>query len=241
MLLAIDTSTSSIGIAVYDGSTILGETTWVSTNRHTTILAKAVKQMLEDLEIDQSGLKGIACALGPGSFTSLRVGLSFAKGMAVGLGIPVIGIPTFDILASAQPVNDFPLYVLLQAGRTRLAACLYRQEKGRWISDSEITVHTAESLAEFIQEPANVAGEINADARAFFRKQNKNMKLASPAMCLRRPGFLAELAWKQLEKGSIAPAADLAPIYLHTKDPMIHESNEKPTISDPQDDSGRYL
>jgi tRNA threonylcarbamoyladenosine biosynthesis protein TsaB len=56
MLLAIDTSTSSVGIAIFDGSTILGETTWVSTNRHTTILAKAVKQMFEDIEIDQSGL-----------------------------------------------------------------------------------------------------------------------------------------------------------------------------------------
>lgn len=241
MLLAIDTSTSSVGIAIFDGSTILGETTWVSTNRHTTILAKAVKQMFEDIEIDQSGLKGIACALGPGSFTSLRVGLSFAKGMAVGLEIPVIGIPTFDILASAQPVNNLPLCVLLQAGRTRLATCIYRQEKGRWVSNSEIIVHTVESLVDFIQEPTNVAGEINADARAMFRRQNKNMKLASPAMCLRRPGYLAELAWKQLEKGNVPSAADLAPIYLHTKDPMIHESNEKPTVSDPQDDSGRYL
>jgi hypothetical protein len=46
MLLAIDTSPCSVGIAIFDGSTILGETTWVSTNRHTTILAKAVKKIV---------------------------------------------------------------------------------------------------------------------------------------------------------------------------------------------------
>ncbi len=241
MLLAIDTSTSSIGIAVYDGTTILGETTWISTNRHTTILAKAVKQMFEDIEIDQSRLKGIAAALGPGSFTSLRVGLSFAKGMAIGLEIPVIGIPTFEILAAAQPVNDFPLCVLLQAGRTRLAACFFRQEKERWIPNSEISVHTPESLIEVIHETTNIAGEINVDARTLFRRQNKNMKLASPAMCLRRPGFLAELGWKQLEKGNIPSPADLAPIYLRTKDPMIHETDGKATVSNPQDDPERHF
>jgi hypothetical protein len=55
----------------------------------------------------------------------------------------------------------------------------------------------------------------------------KNMKLASPAMCLRRPGYLAELAWKQLEKGNVPSAADFGAQIPSHEDPMIHESNEK--------------
>lgn len=218
MLLAIDTSTNSIGIAVYDGTSILGEATWVSVNRHTTVLAKAVKGMLEAIDIDKNRLKGIAVALGPGSFTSLRVGIAFAKGIALGLEIPIIGIPTLDILTAAQPVNELPLCSLLQSGRNRLAVCFYKKEKDHWIPASEIEVYTAESLSDRIQIPTTVCGELNNESRTFLRKQNKNIKLASPAMCLRRPGFLAEIAWKQLEKETYPAAAGLAPIYLHTKD-----------------------
>ena len=221
MILAIDTSTARLGIAVYNGSEVLAENSWTSPNRHTVSLAPAVDEMLNNLELDMKKLKAVGIALGPGSFTSLRVGLSYAKGISLGLGIPVIGVPTLDITANQQPLAETPLCAFLQAGRGKLAVSFYEAKRGRWVSSSEITVYTAETLSEIISEPTILTGEFDADSRAVFRK-NKNIKMSSPAASLRRAGYLAESAWKIYEKGDYPEVSSLSPIYLHTHDPILN-------------------
>ena len=219
MILAIDTSTARLGIAVFNGVEILGETCWTSPNRHTVSLAPAVNVLLNDLEIDIKKLKALAVALGPGSFTSLRVGLSFAKGFSLGKGIPVIGVPTLDIEAAQQPLTEMPLCAFLQAGRGKLAASFYEIRRSRWASDGNVEVYTAETLSDAIKEPTILTGEFDADNRSVFRK-NKNIRMSAPAASLRRAGYLAELGWKLFEKGEIPPVSSLSPIYLHTHDPI---------------------
>ncbi|MBR6088679.1 MAG: tRNA (adenosine(37)-N6)-threonylcarbamoyltransferase complex dimerization subunit type 1 TsaB [Anaerolineaceae bacterium] len=220
MILAIDTSTARLGIAVFNGTEVLAENCWTSPNRHTVSLAPAVDEMLRELEIEKKKLKAVGVALGPGSFTSLRVGLSFAKGMSLGLGIPVIGVPTLDVAAGQQPVCDLPLCAFLQAGRGKLAVTFYEAKRGRWNSSGEITVYTAETLSEVITQPTVLTGEFDADTRAVFRK-NKNIKMSSPASSLRRAGYLAEAAWKIYEKGEFPQVSSLSPLYLHTHDPIL--------------------
>ena len=223
MILAIDTSTARLGIAVFNGSEVLAESCWSSPNRHTVSLAPAVDEMLANLEIDKKKLKAIGIALGPGSFTSLRVGLSFAKGISLGLGIPVIGVPTLDITANQQPAAEMPLCAFLQAGRGKLAVSFYEVKRGSWVTDGKIDVYTAESLSETITEPTILTGEFDADMRSTFRK-NKNIRMSGGAASLRRAGFLAEAAWKIYEKGSYPPVSSLSPIYLHTHDPNLERS-----------------
>lgn len=219
MILAIDTSTARLGIAVYNGTEVLGENIWTSPNRHTVALATAIDELLANLEVEKKKLKAVAVALGPGSFTSLRVGLSFAKGFSLGMGIPVVGIPTLDIIAAQQPLGEDPLCAFLQAGRGKLAVSFYEQKRNRWVSDGKVEVYTAETLSEAITEPTFVTGEFDADIRAALRK-NKNLRLSGGAASLRRAGYLAELGWKAFEKGDLPPVASLAPIYLHTHDPI---------------------
>ena len=103
MLLAIDTSTQTIGLALYDGTQVLAEMHWQTKTHHTIELAPAVDELITRCNIKPVELKAIACALGPGSFTSLRIGLAFAKGLALSLRIPILGIPTFDYLVASQP------------------------------------------------------------------------------------------------------------------------------------------
>ena len=219
MILAIDTSTARLGIAVYNGSEVLAENCWTSPNRHTVSLAPAVNEMLANLELDMKKLKAVGVALGPGSFTSLRVGLSFAKGISLGLGIPVIGVPTLDITANQQPPSENNLCAFLQAGRGKLAVSYYRVRRSRWVSDGTIEIYSAEALSEAITEPTILTGEFDADMRTAFRK-NKNIKMSAPAASLRRAGYLAETAWKLYEKGDFPDVSSLSPIYLHTHDPI---------------------
>ncbi len=225
MILAIDTSTAHTGIAVYNGCEVLGEYTWASPSRQTAALAPAVRDLLNKLEIDRKDLKALAVALGPGSFTGLRVGLSFAKGMSLGLGIPVIGIPTLDVTAYQQPVEDLPLCAFLQAGRGKLAASFYRKKAGRWgssrVGDGKIEVFTIQTLAERITEPTVLCGEFSTESWTEIRRLNKNIKTPSPASNLRRAGYLAELGWKVFKQGEYPPVSSLKPIYLHTQGEAI--------------------
>ena len=85
MLLAIDTATRMPSLALYDGERVLAEETWRSANNHTVELAPALVRALERQRVSPSELRGIAVALGPGSFTGLLIGLGVAKGLALTL------------------------------------------------------------------------------------------------------------------------------------------------------------
>ena len=93
-------------------------------------------------------------ALGPGSFTSLRVGLAFVKGLVLARHIPVIGISTLDIVAAAVPLAGSGiasgqrkrLAAVVQAGRGRLAVGWYKAGENEWQADGPATVTTADEL-----------------------------------------------------------------------------------------------
>jgi len=84
MLLAIDTSTRTLSLALHDGDQILAETTWRTANYHTVELTPSIASMLGQGSVAPADLKAIAVALGPGSFTGLRIGLAAAKGLRPG-------------------------------------------------------------------------------------------------------------------------------------------------------------
>ena len=72
MLLAVDTSTPQIGLALYDGAQVLAESLWTTKTRHTVELAPAVAEMLAHTGAKMDEVRAIGVAIGPGSFTSLR-------------------------------------------------------------------------------------------------------------------------------------------------------------------------
>ncbi|MFN8384210.1 MAG: tRNA (adenosine(37)-N6)-threonylcarbamoyltransferase complex dimerization subunit type 1 TsaB [Anaerolineales bacterium] len=214
MLLAVDTSTAQVGLALYDGTQVIGEMTWSTRQHHTTELAPALSGLLSRSAVSMDMITALAVAMGPGSFTSLRVGLSLVKGIALARRLPIIGIPTLDIIAAAQPVAKYPLVALLQAGRTRIAFSVYKNQKKEWQAEGGVRSGTADELLNEIESPTLVAGELSAEDRKKFSKK-KTVLLASPVNCLRRPSVLAELAWARWQNDQVDDAASLAPIYLH--------------------------
>lgn len=214
MLLAIDTSTAQVGLALYDGTRVLGEMTWTTRQHHTTELAPALAGLLARCGSSMDMVNALAVAVGPGSFTSLRVGLAFVKGLALARHIPIIGISTLDIIAAAQPPAKKPLIAVIQAGRTRLAYSVYQAQKKAWQAEGELRSGTVDELIAGIESPTIVAGEFTADERLKLSKK-KQVTLASPANCVRRPSVLAELAWTRFQNDDVDDAASLAPVYLH--------------------------
>ena len=228
MLLAVDTSSQWVGLALYDGDKVISEEVWQSQNHHTVELTPALAVLFRRTGISPDQLRALAVALGPGSFTSLRIGLGVVKGLALALHLPVIGIPTLDILAEAQFVQDYPMAVVLQSGRGRLAVGWYlaaetadTNQPPAWVSQGEAKIMTAEELSQGIRKPTIVCGELTASERQLLARKRKSVLLASPAHAVRRPGFLAELGWRRWQSGQVDDPVTLAPVYVHIGEPIL--------------------
>ena len=217
MLIAVDTSTAQVGLALYDGNQVLGELTWTTRQHHTTELAPALTGLLSRSGVSMDMVSALGVAIGPGSFTSLRVGLALVKGLALARRLPVIGISTLDVIAAAQPASKHPLLAVIQAGRKRIAFSEYKSLKNEWQVQGSVRSGTVDELADSIESPTVVAGEFSPDDRSRLSKKRAKILLASPAYCVRRPSLLAELAWERWQKNEVDDAASLAPIYLHVE------------------------
>ena len=214
MLLAVDTSTQMMGLALYNGDKVIGEMVWETKNRHTVTLAPAIDDLMQRSKFDPQHISCVGVAIGPGSFTSLRIGLALVKAIALSLKVPVIGVPTLDILAYAQPPRDIPMAALLKAGRGRFALSWYKTQESIWVSDGEVSVITLEELIASIEDPTYVCGEVYGEERQALLRKKKLIKLASPVESVRRPSYLAEIAWSRYLEKKFDDVDSLAPIYL---------------------------
>ncbi len=214
MLLAVDTSTAFVGLALYDGDRVLGEMTWTTSQHHTSELSPALAGLLSRCGASMASVNALGVAVGPGSFTSLRVGLSLVKGIALARNLPVMGVSTLDVIAMAQPVAKHPLVAVIQAGRTRVAYGVYKTVRKQWQAQGPVRSGALDEMLAELESPCLIAGELTSDERRKISKIKK-MHLASPALCVRRPAVLAELAWKRWQKNDVDDLASLAPIYLH--------------------------
>lgn len=238
MLLAIDTATSHISLALHDGHAIIGEITWLSANNHTLELAPAVQALLARASLTFADLTALAVAIGPGSYSALRIGVAFAKGIAgLRLGtetpLPLIGMTTLDITALAHPHYPGDLIPVVQAGRTRVTAARYTwsDSDARWRIASDMQNYAWEDLIAEVGERKTAVwftGEIDsagAQVITTARSAGIAVTLVPAALRLRRAGFLAQEAWSQMsaheheevsQRNALFDAAALVPVYVKT-------------------------
>lgn len=221
MLLAIDTSSRQAGIALYDEARgLIAETTWHSANRHTEELMPAVAHMMTTTGATAADLRGIGVALGPGSFTGLRVGLAAAKGLALAAELPLIGVPSLDITAYPHQAQPVPVVALIQAGRGRVYWAPYAHGPGGWGPQAPYALSTAVEIANRTMRATVFVGELTpADRETLARFIGKaRTHFLAPALSLRRAGYLAELAWVRFAAGERDDPSTLSPIYLQQPD-----------------------
>lgn len=215
MLLALDTATRWTGLALHDGTTIVAEHGWRSVNTQTVELAPAVTQMLSRAGVTTEELRAVAVTLGPGSYTGLRIGLGFAKGLALAYQIPLVGVPTLDIVAAALPAADGHLVVVAEAGRTRITTGTYHwQGRNGWHAPEQPVNETWEAMLARVPAPATIAGELSPEALKLIRKAGKEYRAVAPPARVRRAAVLAELGWQRLRRGAVDDPAELTPLYL---------------------------
>lgn len=224
MLLAIDTATQIMSLALHDGQRLLAEQTWHTANNHTLELAPAVQALLRRCNVAVERLTAVAVSTGPGSYSGLRVGVALAKGLAAARRLPLVGVSSFDTLAAGQPYYQGGLLVIIQAGRGRISVARYQWRKGRWGGRGEPQVMDWDTLFASIDGPAYLTGEINdagLQALAAARASGAPVTLVPSAYRLRRAGFLAEEALALLGDKPDPHKFDssrLVPVYIKTQD-----------------------
>ena len=130
MYLAIDTTTKYAGVALWADGSMLRSATWHSTHSHTAELMPAVQELLSGAGVAVSSLEGVIVATGPGGFSTLRAGLSVAKGLAFSLSLPVVGVSTLE--ASAYPYRKASRIIcpILESGRSLVAWARFQPKQG---------------------------------------------------------------------------------------------------------------
>ena len=213
MLLALDTATQALAIALHDGQQVLVEQVLTGTRFQTEHLAPEVALSLRRLGLTARSLTAVAVASGPGSYTGLRVGMALAKGIALAHNLPLAGVPTLDILAVAQPAGAYALLTVIPAGRGRLAALWYKWAAAGWVALGRPESLDWASVVGRLDGPTRVCGEIDREGRGLLTGL-PGVHLAPPALNVRRPAILADLGWQRLREMPRPDPATLVPEYL---------------------------
>lgn len=232
MLLAIDTSTRQASLALYDPSRgLLAEQSWFSANRHTEELMPSVASLMRLAGVASRDLSSVAVAIGPGSFTGLRVGLAAAKGLALAQGAKLLGIPTLDVTAYPHESQPIPIVAVAQAGRGRLYWAPYAHGPAGWGPQEPYALSTVTEVANIVVRPMAFVGELSEQDRETLARfaGKQRVVFLPPALGLRRAGVLAELALKRLREGESDDPATLSPIYLQQPDGSKAPAGGAPT------------
>lgn len=215
MQLAIDTSTDTASLALVEDSEILAELTWRCGQNHTTQLLPHLTHLLEQAKLELGSATGIIVAKGPGSFNGLRVGISTAKGLALSLGVPIVGISTLEVEAYPYAQTGLPICPIHNAGRGEIATALYQMKGKEWHRLAAEHITTVDALCSEITTKTIFCGDLVTLTAPQLQKQLKQKAIIPlPASRLRRAGFLAELGQQRLRAGDYDDLATLQPLYL---------------------------
>lgn len=136
-VLAIDTSTFVMGVALVDGDQVLGEITTNLKKNHSIRLMPAIDMLMKEVGMKPKQLDRIVVAQGPGSYTGVRIGVTTAKTLAWTLGIPLVGVSSIETLAQNGRYFNGVVSPIFDARRGQVYTGLYQSRKGTVINIAE--------------------------------------------------------------------------------------------------------
>ncbi|MGI5197523.1 tRNA (adenosine(37)-N6)-threonylcarbamoyltransferase complex dimerization subunit type 1 TsaB [Streptomyces sp. CA-288835] len=206
LLLALDTATPAVTVALHDGTSVIASSSQVDARRHGELLLPAVDRVLTEAGLRLDAVTGIVAGVGPGPYTGLRVGLMTADTFGLALGVPVYGLCTLDGLAFAADMQG-PFVVATDARRKEVYWARYADSRTR-VSGPAVDrpAEIAEAVAGL---PAVGAGALLYPDTFPDVYEPENVSASA----------LACLAAEKLAKGEELPAP--RPLYLRRPDAQV--------------------
>ncbi|MFF9621992.1 tRNA (adenosine(37)-N6)-threonylcarbamoyltransferase complex dimerization subunit type 1 TsaB [Streptomyces griseosporeus] len=207
LLLALDTATPAVTVALHDGTDVIASSGQVDARRHGELLLPAVDRVLAEAGLKLDAVTAIVAGTGPGPYTGLRVGLMTADTFGLALGVPVYGVCTLDGLAYAADIGQGPFVVATDARRKEVYWATYADSRTRLTGPA-------------VGRPADIADQVKgmpavgAGALLYpdtFPQAHEPEHVSAAA--------LARLAAERLAAGEELPAP--RPLYLRRPDAQV--------------------
>lgn len=225
-ILGIETSTQVVSVAICEEQRLLGEVSFNAKQAHMQRLLPMIDYILKGCGMEIADVDAFAVSVGPGSFTSLRVGMATAKAFAHALSKPLVGVPTLDALAWELLGNAGLVCSLLEARRDEVYACFYisTSEGMRRLSDYMAInpLKLAERLQANFMSTVTFTGEGALVYWEILReKLGEKAALADPVQLWPRAAAVARLGYLNLASGQAGDTRAVTALYV--KPPAIRQ------------------
>ncbi len=229
-ILAIDSSSNALAVAVTDEDKLLGESVLNHKKTHSQTLMPMIEKLLCATETDISQIDLFAVAAGPGSFTGLRIGVATAKALAHATGKPVAGVSTLEAMAYQLPFCSALVVPIMDARRAQVYNGVYRWEGEMLITVIEPQAVAIEalldSLADCGQKAVFLGDGVSVYRDIILQKIGESAEFAPVNANMQRASCVAALARRQAADGKLSRYNELLPIYLR-KSQAERELEEK--------------
>ncbi len=214
-ILGIETSTKTGSVAVVSEDAVIAQYSLNIEVTHSERLMSTVDRVLADTGISMKQIDGFAVAIGPGSFTGLRIGLSTIKGLALATGKPIAAVPTLKALAWNLAYSAYPICPLLDARKHEVYAALYTFDGPALVQVLSERVISLAQLADQISGKTVFTGEAAHLFRAEIMKTFGDRALFAPrTSVLPSAAAIAELGLAVIKNNEQADLDSLAPMYI---------------------------
>jgi len=215
-LLAIETSTMIGSVALTDDNELLAEYQIGIKATYSDTLFPMIDHILKNANVSIQEVDAFALAKGPGSFTSLRIGISVIKGLALANNKPVIAIPSLDALAHNICFSNMLICPLIDARRDEVYTAFYKREEGHTLK--KLTPDRAivpEILLDEIREKVVFLGDGTDLYKDLIIRKLKEKALFSPLhLKYPRASAIAQLAFKKLNVNEVSDIEVMTPLYV---------------------------
>jgi tRNA threonylcarbamoyladenosine biosynthesis protein TsaB len=222
-VLSIETSTMLGGVSIIDEQRgLITETRLNVKTTHSERLMAVIDRILAESRLSLDDIDAFAVAIGPGSFTGLRIGLSTAKGLSYATGKPIVTVPTLEAFARNFPYTRYPVCIMLDARKGEVYAGAFRWEKDRFerlIEDSSIK---PDDLLRGLKGEIVFAGE---GALLYRDKILEIMKdralIAPPDKMVPSAANVAMIGLERALRGEYLNASEAAPFYIRKSEAEV--------------------
>ncbi len=230
-ILCLETSTKNFSLAIAKDEKVLRFRNVRTDRILESSMTSSIDKLLVSCDLNFKKVDALAVGLGPGSFTSLRVGLSTVKAFALATGQKVAGVCSLDVLASgvSEEKTD-EICVLVDARRGKVYAAIYDKNLSR---KTEYLLTTIDDVLNRVQGTTLFVGDgivlykedIQAAYRVYAQKKTTQCRclFAAEKFWYPQAKELAKLAFKQLAAKKYDDPATLVPIYLYPQDCQVNQ------------------
>lgn len=202
-ILAIDTSTEYLSLAVMEDGKITGRIHKKAAMRHSSMLVPTIDKILKKAKLRIKDVDVFAISIGPGSFTGLRIGAVTIKGLSYSLGKKIVAIPTLDIIARNAKKFRGMICPVLDARKGKVYACIYKSDGNRIKKISRYLLMPLEDLKKRLKTYDKIC----------FLGDIIGSKSWHP-----RAEVAAELALTEIEKKNFVKPENLEPMYIYSRE-----------------------